>query len=230
MRGPIWGAWAPEQLLGVNDPYQINPLMPGERIIYCDNCHLGYHRDTVELLRSATGGACIGCQMTGRWQEFTLPGGETNAAVVIAPAVAPGTDEALVRLDKIWEHVGQVVTFECYVHRVYQSRGSATWFVLFEPKANPLDAFRLVIYNRYRRAWTDQGLDIPDYAGKTIRVRGIIRNDPQWGMQMLIDRPEVVSIVGDGKAEAPVVAPSGAAGAPASDPPTPVQRIIWKTE
>jgi hypothetical protein len=234
-----WGAFHPEDLLGANDPYTLDALAPGETVVYCENCRLGYHASTVDFLRRENGGRCTACNIPNRWRTFTLPG-----SVPVTPETAVTTTETagtLVKLDRIWEHVGQFVTFEGYVHRVYQSRSSGTWFVQFEDTRNPLESFRLVIYNRYTRVWTDAGLNIEDYAKRTIRVRGLIRNDPMWGIQILIDRPDVITFVDDGKPDGeddmdPVVLdqflfdpqadddipdPDGSDG-------TPTQRIIWK--
>jgi hypothetical protein len=232
MSGVTWnsGEWAPEHLVGLNDPYTLTPLAPGERIEYCTNCHLGYHLATVAMLREGNRGACVGCMQPGRWRVFILPGGD--GLVTELPAVAPVASDTLVRLDKIWDYVGHIVTFEGFVHRVQQSRSSATWFVVFEPKRNPLEAFRLVIYNRYSKNWLDEGIDINSYSGKVIRVRGLIRVDPNYGIQMLINQPGVITIVDDEKRDA--VADSAAPENP-PDPYPPAndqvtQRIIWKRE
>ncbi len=229
-----WGVFHPESLLGANDPYQLSPLLPGETIIYCENCNLGFHATTVEFLRAQNGGRCSACNVPNRWRTYTLPGG---SAVKTPEGVdTPAAAGTLVKLDRIWEHVGQFVTFEGYVHQVYQSRSSGTWFVKFEDTRSPLAGFRLVIYNGYTKAWTSEGLDIKTYEGATLRVRGLIRNDPAWGIQMLIDRPEVISIVDDGKHNPDPGSHSdnedddddaGFPLDPDGDGP-PSQRIIWK--
>ena len=217
MSAVSWGSFRLENLLGANDPYTLTPLQAGEHAVYCTNCRLGFHLSTVEFLRRENGGMCSSCNAVGRWQPVILPGGEGLPPVVDLPVVMPGSDEHVVRLDKIWDHVGQFVTFEGYVHQVHQSRSSGTWFVKFEQTRSPIEGFRLVIYNGYTRHWNDAGLNIHDYAGQTIRVRGLIRDDPNWGIQMLIDQPGVIAIVDKPESSEP-------------RPEPPTQRIIWKTE
>lgn len=228
MSGIVFGACTAAGLVGANDPYALTALAAGERVTMCGRCCVGYHAETADFLRQANEGKCVSCQRSDRMSVVVLPG--TAAAVVPAEtaAVAPAAGDRVVRLDKIWEHAGQIVTFEGYVHRVYQSRGTGTWFVKFERTPRPAEGFRLVIFNGFTKRWTAQGLDIRDYEGQTIRVRGLIRVDPVWGIQMLIDRPDVIGVVGEEKPAAPE--PAAPAAEPEPEPPPAGRRILWKTE
>ncbi|MFM9108825.1 MAG: hypothetical protein ACKOWF_19240 [Chloroflexota bacterium] len=202
-----WRPFDPADFIGVNDPYTLTPLEAGEVVRYCDSCKLGYHASTIDFLLQANDGRCAHCNVPNRWITVELPGGKPEIPVPV-PAQAPSQpDGAAVTLAKIWDHVDQIVTFEGYVHTVFQSRSTGTWFVKFEQTRTPLEGFRLVIWSRYTSRWTDRGLDIRAYEGKTIRVRGLIRDDPNYGIQMLIDGPDAISVPTDA---------------------VPDQRIIWK--
>jgi len=196
----------------------------------CGRCCVGYHAETADFLRQANEGKCVSCQRSDRMAVVVLPGaGRAAGGPAETAAVAPAAGDRLVRLDKIWDHAGQIVTFEGFVHQVYQSRGSGTWFVKFEQTRIPTEGFRLVIFNSFTKRWTEQGLDIRDYAGQTIRVRGLIRVDPTWGIQMLIDRPDVIGVAG-ADTPGPQAPPAPEPETPAAPEPPTGQRILWKTE
>lgn len=205
MSGISWGAFDPAHLVGASDPYTLSALLPGERITYCARCVLGYHAETMAFLRQQNHGQCVGCGRSDRLVAIVLPGAAATGKPPLA--VIGAGDVPLVTLEKIHEHVGQVVDFEGYVHQVYRARGTGNWFVKFEQTRSPVDGFRLVIFNRYTPNWTGVGIDPFAYEGQVIRVHGLIQVHREWGIQMLIDRPSLISFV---------------------EKATPRQRIIWK--
>lgn len=208
MSGISWGAFDPAQLVGASDPYTLSPLLAGERVTFCARCVVGYHAETMAFLRQQNHGQCVGCGRSDRLAAVVLPG-LPSAGKHPPIAVVGAGDVPLVTLEKIHEHVGQVVDFEGYVHQVYRARGTGNWFVKFERTRSPVEGFRLVIFNRYTPNWTNVGIDPLAYEGQVIRVHGLIQVHPDWGIQMLIDRPSLISF---------------------AEKATPRQRIIWKAD
>lgn len=223
----------PENLIGTSDPYSLVTLRAGERIVACTRCQVGYQLDTMRFLQQASMHHCLSCTQADKLMTIVLPQPAVAVAPVVKPtptvATPPPKSQPVVRLEAIRQHVGQIVDFQGYVHEVYRAVGSGTVFVKFEKTKSPVEGFRLVIFNSYLDAWRQAGIDWEAYAGHEVMVHGVIRDDPQWGIQMLIDRPELIKVVDGGAHPAQL-------SAPPSQPhpqPTPVAparssgRISW---
>lgn len=104
----------------------------------------------------------------------------------------------IVDFTKAAMHIGQVVTVEGFIHLVHRS-GRGTYFIKFEKTPRPFDGFKLVLFNQYVPVWTNAGIDPREYQQKRLRVRGLVQDHPEWGLEIIVNRPEMISIV-DGKA------------------------------
>lgn len=223
----------PENLIGTSDPYSLVTLRAGERVVACTRCHVGYQLDTMRFLQQASMHQCLSCTQADKLMTIVLP----QPAVAVVPVVKPTPtvpapplkSQPVVRLDAIRQHVGQIVDFQGHVHEVYRAVGSGTVFVKFEKTKSPVEGFRLVIFNSYLDAWRQAGIDWEAYAGHEVMVHGVIRDDPQWGIQMLIDRPELIKVV---EGDAPPVAAPSASSLSAQQPATPRSSggITWRDQ
>jgi hypothetical protein len=202
-----FGPFDAAALVGASDPLTLTPLQAGERIHACTRCRLGYHGDTFAFLRAENAGNCVGCRQADRLTVVLLPGA---AALPMAPPVRPvaPTPADIVTLSGIRDHIGQVVTFEGYVHKVHRSK-QGTWFVKFEKTDKPFAGFKLVIFDRYTPHWEMALVDPMDYQGQVVRARGLVQDHPTWEMEIIVHHPALVAIV---------------------DPAKPRQRIIWKDD
>jgi hypothetical protein len=202
-----FGPFDAAALVGVSDPLTLTPLQPGERIHACTRCRLGYHGETFDFLRAQNAGNCVGCRQADRLTIVLLPGA---TPLPLSPPLrpAPPTPADVVTLAKIRDHIGQVVTFEGYVHKVHRSK-LGTYFVKFEQTDKPFAGFKLVIFDHYVPHWECATIDPMDYQGEVARVRGLVQDHPTWDLEIIVHRPEMISIV---------------------DPGKPRQRIIWKDD
>lgn len=90
------------------------------------------------------------------------------------------------------------VVVQDYVHEVYRSQNTGTYFVRFEPRKRydpPFAGFKLVIFPNYQSAWSKAGISIFDYEGHFIRVRGVIQVHEIWGIEILVNSPNLIQIV-----------------------------------
>lgn len=223
----------PENLIGTSDPYSLAILQAGERVIACKRCQVGYQLETMRFLHQASMHYCLNCEQDDELLTIELP----QPVVAIVPEVNPTPivaspplkSQPMVRLDAIKEHVGRIVDFQGYVHDVYRAAGSGTVFVKFEKTKSPVEGFRLVIFTSYLDAWRKAGIDWHAYVGNEVIVHGVISDDPQWGIQMLIDRPELIKVV---EGDAPPVAAPSASSPSAQQPATPRSSggITWRDQ
>ena len=204
IRGFGGEAFNPANLVGAADPLTLTPLLPGERVHACTRCQSGYHAETFQFLRDQNHGNCVGCRQRDKLTVVVLPG----TLPARAPAAAAPAAGNAVTLDKVRDRIGEVVTFEGHVHLAHRSyRGN--WFVKFEQTKAPFEGFKLVIFENYARAWDEAGISPKVYEGQTVRVRGLVQEHPTWGLEILVNRPEMVEIV---------------------DPAKPRPRILWKED
>jgi hypothetical protein len=202
-----FGPFEAAALVGASDPLTLTPLLPGERVHACARCRLGYHGESFDFLRAQNAGQCVGCRQADRLLVLVLPG---TAPPSVAPPSrpAPPAPADVVTLARIRDHVGQVVTFEGYVHKVHRSK-LGTYFVKFEQTDKPFAGFKLVIFDRYVPHWEFAMVDPMDYQGEVARVRGLVQDHPTWDLEIIVHRPEMIAIL---------------------DPAKPQQRIIWKDD
>ena len=201
--GNVAGSSVPDlkTLIGVEDAYEHTPLVPGERVAYCKRDKIVFHLATWEFLKQQNQGRCCICGQSNVITIYTLPG--TLIERPIAPEIVtwppilrPG--EKVIGLNQIYDHINFAVTVQDYVHEVYCTKSTGTYFIRFEPRG-PRDAvykgFKVVVFPKYERLWNEMGLSIRSYEGRTIRVRGVIQVHPEWDIEILVNSPRVIEIV-----------------------------------
>lgn len=153
----------------------------------CKECFAFYSADSYDLLRSANDGQCASC----RSPSLVALGGKPARNATQSSPLASGTSApGVATLQNYKSFVGRVATFKGNVVKVTESRRGGDFAVMFEDKSWKL-GFKLVFFKgalgslggpRYA-----QGL-----AGKTISIRGLIVNHPQFGYQIIVNQPGMI--------------------------------------
>jgi hypothetical protein len=184
-------------LVGVEDAYEHTPLQGGETVMFCQNDQVAYHLSTWQFLLKYNQGRCCACGRSDRMTRLTLPGELLEAPQSPARPAPLRVGEGVIGLDQIHEYIGRATVVQDYVHNVHRSQ-KGTFFIKFEPleKApRPFDGFKVVIFNDLAQNWERAGLSPTMYQQHTIRVRGVIQQHPEWGLEILVNSPRVIQIV-----------------------------------
>lgn len=198
-----WGGTGDSQqidlpgLVGVEDAYEHTPLQAGETVMLCQNDQVAYHLSTWQFLLKYNQGRCCACGRSDRMTRLTLPGELLEAPQAPARPAPLRVDEEVIGLDQIHEYIGRATVVQDYVHNVHRSQ-KGTFFIKFEPlkKApRPFDGFKVVIFNDLALNWERAGLSPLVYQQHTIRVRGVIQQHPEWGLEILVNSPRVIQIM-----------------------------------
>lgn len=201
-KGQIQGALPdPETLIGVEDAFEHTPLLPGERVAFCVRDQVAYHLETWNFLRTQNRGRCCVCGQAHTIRLITLPG--SLPAPSPAPSYPTRTEpglpgEKIISLQEVYDHLNLAVTVQEVVHEVYQTKSTGTYFVRFEPRAwnePPFSGFKVVIFNNYLSRWAAAGLSVDDYAGRCIRVRGLVQQHPRYGIEIVVTSPGMIEIL-----------------------------------
>lgn len=194
----------PATLIGVEDAFDHTPLSSGEKIAFCKLDRVAYHLETWQFLRAENRGRCCICGRSEHFLFLTLPGPVPAKAPLPAQPVAsilrPG--EQIIHLEEVHNHINKAVIVQGYVYEVYKTRNTGTHFIRFEPRQfneAVYSGFKVVVFPRYERAWAQAGLDLKDYRGQNIRVRGVIQVHPEWGIEILVNSPRLIEIIVDQK-------------------------------
>ncbi len=184
-------------LIGVEDAYEHTPLQAGETVMFCQNDQVAYHLSTWQFLLKYNQGRCCACGRSDRMTRLTLPGELLKAPPAPVVPVPLRVDEEVIGLDQIQEYIGRAAVVQDYVYNVHRSQ-KGTFFIKFEPleqAPRPFDGFKVVIFNDLAQNWERAGLSPLMYQQRTIRVRGVIQQHPEWGLEILVNSPRVIQIV-----------------------------------
>lgn len=196
-------------LVGAEDAFEHTLLLPGEQVAFCSVDKVAYHLHTWQFLRDQNNARCCICGRQGVIRLVHLPAAtpepvltaiSPSAQLLPAPETPAGTapGEKVIQLAEIWRHVGLAVVVEGMVEEVYETRATGAFYIRFEkrhPTDPPFQGFKVVIRPRYVKEWTTAGVSPFAYQGKVIRVRGVIHDDPAWGIEILVNTPRLISIL-----------------------------------
>jgi hypothetical protein len=188
-------------LVGVEDAFDHTPLQPGEKVAFCTRDKVAYHLATWDFLRTQNQGKCCICGLSNVINLITLPGVAASSPNIKLPAqtrvsVMPG--EQVISLAQVPNFIGRMVIIQDFVHEVYQTKSTGTFFVRFEPRNHydpPFEGFKLVIFPDYQPNWNEVGISIWSYEKKYIRARGIVQAHGTWGIEILVNSPRVIEVV-----------------------------------
>ena len=180
----------PPSLVGCFDPLDGTVLEVGERVVVCLACGTGYHATSWDFLSDHNGGACCNCKRTSEL-TYILLAAPTEA--VKTPAVDRHGE--VVRLEDLRGHVNLAVVFEGLVVAHQISAASGTHFIKFHQDRNPFKGFKLVIFSSEIHRWDRAGIDPASYVGRTIQVRGLLKDHPRYGLEILPKAPDSIRLV-----------------------------------
>ena len=197
----------PLHFVGQIDPLEGTPLIAGETISVCTRCGVGYHLASMSFVRSVANNQCVSCKTAGRFESLMLVAGATATAAATAAETKPAAgyvvainlvDSAgrpIIQLHQVRDHIGEEVAFEGRILNVRLTGGGAN-FLYFERAARMLDGFRAVIRPRDLFFWEIEGITpADDYPDQWARIVGTIVDDPRWQLEMVISRPEAITLI-----------------------------------
>lgn len=192
-------------LVGVEDAYEHTPLLAGERVAVCTRDQVAYHLNTWQFLKTYNRSCCCACGRGDKIILVTLPGVFVQPAIEPVYAPAPWVSgEEVISLTEVESYIGRAVVVEDYVYNVHRSQ-KGTFFIKFQPKSQaprPFDGFKVVIFNALAQNWERACIDPHDYEQHIVRVRGVIRQHDDWGIEILVSSPRLIQIVDESKKEA----------------------------
>ncbi|MBM3273941.1 MAG: hypothetical protein FJZ00_02220 [Candidatus Sericytochromatia bacterium] len=174
-------------LVGCFDPLDGTVLEAGERIVACLACGTGYHKTSWEFLAAHNAGACCNCRHTSELTYIVL--GQEAAS---APVDARG---GVLKLEDLRNHLNKAVVFEGRVISHHVSRATGTHFIKFHQDSNPFKGFKLVVFASEVVRWEQQGIDPAAYVGQTLQVRGLLKDHPRYGLEILPKSPASIRVV-----------------------------------
>jgi DNA/RNA endonuclease YhcR with UshA esterase domain len=121
-----------------------------------------------------------------------VTGAKAAAAAPAAKAPAAAAPSKPVPVADVAKYVDQVATVEGKVVSVGQSTKSNTYFLNFSPQKN---VFTVVIFSKVADQFKANKTDIKSFEGKNVRVTGKIVKQPQYGIEILLDRPANIQLV-----------------------------------
>lgn len=116
------------------------------------------------------------------WQRGTPPGEAPSAGLVRILA----TDLAGLK-----RNANRQAVVVGKVKSVGRSKRSDTYFLDFGPTR---DAFTAVIFRNSAALFRARGVDIEEFEGKYVELTGRIKDDPKYGLEMIIDSPDQVRV------------------------------------
>ncbi len=162
------------------DAFTGEKLDVNKGLLRCEKCKVHYHAASFEVLRAENNGACVAC---GSSSIVSLsPGGPRTTGRNYDPSV--------VTLENVRAHVGRVVTFEGFVHKVEVSRRGSDYAVMFEDKTWT-KGFKLVFFRDATRKVGGAAF-INALRGKTVRVRGLVVNHKTFGLEIIVSERSMI--------------------------------------
>lgn len=158
------------------------PLDAKRGIHQCPSCKLCYHSYSIEFLRQENQGKCINplCKST----QF-VPVTVTNL-----PRSGVSFDPDAVTINNYRQFNGRMVTFEGYVRRIDASKTGSSFAIMFEDTAWT-KGLKAVVLAQYISDVGGHGF-LRDLRGHRVRVRGLLKEHPLFGPQILITRRSMI--------------------------------------
>lgn len=133
-----------------------------------------------------------------RWRAAQqAPASRSAPAVSASPAETAAAEPELVEardVDKIRTFAGGQARIRGRVFRVGKSSRSNTYFINFGPSRA---SFTAVIFPSSVPQFEQSQLAPKTFEGKEIEVTGEIKDHPQYGLEMILEDPAQVKIIGD---------------------------------
>jgi hypothetical protein len=150
------------------------------------------------LVAAAFAGGLLGHIFYQRWNP--PPPVAVAPVSAVAPASAPDAPAPELaaiearEVDKIKALAGSQAKVRGRVYRVGKSSRSNTYFINFGPSRA---AFTAVIFASAAERFEQNKLAPKSFEGKEIEVTGEIKDDPRYGLEMILEDPAQVKILAD---------------------------------
>ena len=167
-------------LSGLNDAFTGAPLDRSLGLYQCQDCKVYYHTESYEVIKAENNLQCMACSST----RITAISGTSTAHT------GRNHTPDVVTLSNFKDYVGSVVTFEGYVHRVYESRRGNDFAVMFENK-RWVEGFKLVFFKGAVRRVGGASY-INSLNGKKVKVRGLLINHPTFGYEIIVSQKSMI--------------------------------------
>lgn len=194
---------------GILDPVTGTGFDDGESAWRCTNCQMFYHDQTYHFLSEQNSGRCVGC-LQSRLKRSKVGKIEAVPIKTVRPAIRfevdtrrgidrrprqqPVFEPPVARLDEVSQYIGHVIYFQGKVVEVQKSRSTETYCVKFQ-RGPWSRVFKLVIFPNYVRNFRFGGQTINDYEHKTIRVRGLIQDHSEWGLEIIVNSENAIEVI-----------------------------------
>lgn len=203
-----WGGGHPsEQMLGdfrgIEDAFDHTVFKPGEYVAFCKRDKVAYHISTWEFLRTQNQGRCCICGLTDVIKFITLPSFDQTPVYsepIVRPQFPGFSGDVVINLKQVPGYIGRAVVVQDYVYEVYKTQNTGTCFIRFEPRRygdKPFSGFKLVVFPKYQYLWDEKSILLESYQGQYIRARGIVQTHDTWGIEILLNSPNLVEVVDD---------------------------------
>lgn len=133
------------------------------------------------------------------YQRWTTPSPVNQGyPVTFAPLPPPVAKQAEIPLlqasevDKIRKLTGKQVRVRGKVYRVGHSAKSDTYFLNFGPARS---SFTAVIFASSLNLFKKDKLPPKNYEGKEVELKGEIRDHPEYGLEMILEKPAQIKVV-----------------------------------
>jgi hypothetical protein len=157
-----------QDLSGLKDAFTGADLNPSLGLYQCKNCTVYYHTQSY-----------VSCSSR---EILKVSTGEHNKGRNFNPDV--------ITLDNFKQHVGRVVTFEGYVHKVLVSKRGSDYAVMFQ-NTSWTKGFKLVFFKGSIRAVGGRNY-IMGLSGKTLKVRGLLINHERFGYEIIVSEKSMI--------------------------------------
>jgi len=153
---------------------------------------------TLVVIVLAFAGGFFAQNVYHRWSAKPKPSEGRSVPVAAAPKTeTPAAELEVVEardVDKIRTLAGGQARIRGRVFRVGKSSRSNTYFINFGPSRA---AFTAVIFPSSVPQFEQNQLAPKTFEGKEIEVTGEIKDHPQYGLEMILEDPAQVRIIGD---------------------------------
>jgi hypothetical protein len=95
-------------------------------------------------------------------------------------------------VDRIRNLTGSQARIRGRVFRVGHSIKSNTYFLNFGPSREALTA---VIFASAVELFENRKLELKGYEGKEVEIEGVVKNHPQYGLEVVLENPSQIKIV-----------------------------------
>jgi len=173
------------------DPVTGVGFTEGEEIWQCGNCSSLYHSESRDFVSEQNANCCVVCKAPNQISRFRF---SRQVARPVTTEIARRFRPEVITTANVRRNIGRIVVFEGEVVDVQQSRTSETYAVKFQ-RGRWVDAFKLVIFPQYVHRFSGGSSTITSYQGHRIRVRGLIQKHDVFGLQIIVDREDMIEVL-----------------------------------